>query len=168
VAQADWRREQLFVGDEVDVEVGVGEAGVDEGVRIRPCGVGAHLATIPAGEMNDFIFGKFGEFAAHGLFRNIVEGGDSAGTDASGMTARSGEAEKFAAKSSCGSHGGHLRLIRISKGSNLPGLAIQIGSRSLGSFRLCFGARRVYRREGQKESAYLGAKGGEAAPVPEG
>lgn len=102
---ADWRGDPLFVGDEVDVEVGVGQAGIDEGVCAGPGGIRAHLAAVPSGEVDDFVFGEFSEFAADRFFGNVVKGGNATGADAGGMAASSGEAEKFAAKSGGGGHG---------------------------------------------------------------
>jgi hypothetical protein len=102
--QGDRRRGQLLVRDQVDVEVGVGEGRVDEGVGARPRGEGGHLAAVPSGEVDDVVFGEFGEFAADGFFGDVVEGGNASGADTGRMAARSGEAEKFASKSSCGSH----------------------------------------------------------------
>jgi hypothetical protein len=92
------------VGDEVYVKMGVRQGGVDEGVGARPRGEGGHLAAVPPRKVDEFVFGEFGKFAADGFFGDVVKSGDAAGADASGMAARSGEAEKFAAKNS-GSHG---------------------------------------------------------------
>jgi hypothetical protein len=97
---------RLVAGNQVYVEVGVGEVGVDEGVGALPRGVRAHLVAVPAGEMDDFVFGEFGEFAADGFFRDIVERGDTLGADAGGVAACSGQAEKFSTKGCGRSHDG--------------------------------------------------------------
>ena len=54
------RRARFVAIDQIYVEVGVVEGGVDEGIGVLPRGVRAHLVAVPTGEMDDLVFREFG------------------------------------------------------------------------------------------------------------